>query len=275
VLVHGLDSSKETFSGTLNRLVRDNYPCISLDLRGHGESSLGNENDFSAPALAADVLSAIRDHGIERAVLVGHSMGGRIAMRAAAIDACSSEPVLRAVVIEDMDVRERALPDEVADPVALARFAAPEGRRFPSWEHARRALLPWYDYDESRVDKWRGTRVRQISQCGEVWSDINPAAQRLARLHVLASSDGSEAWDQLAARASKLPFSVHVLYADELDTPGGTVVTLEGKGGIQDMRARLPAAEFVFFRGAGHSIHRTAQEAFDSKLRDIINMAAK
>ncbi len=274
VLVHGLDSSKETWSGTMARLTMDNYPCISLDLRGHGESPLGDEGEFSAPALAADVLEAIKAHGIERAVLVGHSMGARIAMRAAAMDAANNDPVLRAVVIEDMDLRERMPPTEnVDDPAALNRFALPCGRRFSSWEKARAALLPWYDHDEVRVDSWRNTRIRPIPGSDEVWSDINPAAQRLARERVLASSDGSEAWDELAARGDALPFAVHVLYADK--GARGTVVSMDGRGGIKDMQQRLPAAHFSFYPGSGHSIHRTDQVAFDEQLRDIIKAAAQ
>jgi pimeloyl-ACP methyl ester carboxylesterase len=274
VLVHGLDSSKETFSGTLARLVIDNYPCISLDLRGHGESPFGEVSDFSAPALAADVLEAIKAHGITRAVLVGHSMGGRIAMRAAALDAASSEPVLRAVVIEDMDLIERYAPSKtVEDRAALERFASPGGRRFASWEEARAALLPWYDRDEERINSWRNTRVRPIPGGTEVHSDINPAAQRLARERVLASSDGSMAWDELAAHGDSLPFALHVLYADKGER--GTVVQIEGRGGINDMKARCPAAQFTFFPGAGHSIHRTDQEAFDKQLREIIKTAAQ
>ena len=274
VLVHGLDSSKETFCSTMGRLAAANFPCIALDLRGHGESPLGDVDDFSAPALAADVLAGIRAHGIERAVLFGHSMGGRIAMRAAALDAASGEPLLRAVVIEDMDTHEFSPPAaHVADSAALARFASSDGRRFPSWEKARAALLPWYDGDEGRVDSWRNKRVRPLLRAGaggeEVWSDINPAAQRLARERVLASSDGSEAWAELATY-DRLPFALHVFYADELDRPGGTVVRVQGEGGIDEMRSRLPAAEFTFFAGAGHSIHGTQPTEFDEKLRAII-----
>ena len=72
VLVHGLDSSRETWVGTSAALASRGYPSIAFDLRGHGESALGDEGDFSARALAEDVLAAIRAHGIQRAVLVGH-----------------------------------------------------------------------------------------------------------------------------------------------------------------------------------------------------------
>jgi pimeloyl-ACP methyl ester carboxylesterase len=103
-LVHGLDSCRETWKGTLAALSARGVPAVAFDLRGHGESPLGDVGDFSARALAEDVLLALRDSGISSALLIGHSMGGRIAMRAAALDAASESPVLRGVVIEVMAV---------------------------------------------------------------------------------------------------------------------------------------------------------------------------
>ena len=109
VLVHGLDSSKETWKGVLSELARRGYPALAVDLRGHGESPFGPPEDFSAPALAQDVWAAVEAHGVSGpVVLVGHSMGGRVAMRMAAIDAARPPEAARlaAVVIEDMDVHE-------------------------------------------------------------------------------------------------------------------------------------------------------------------------
>lgn len=115
VLVHGLDSSKETFAGVAAELAAAGYPSISLDLRGHGESPLGNVDDFEPEALAADVLAAVRETTNGKCVLVGHSMGGRIAMRAAAMDAASPEPILTSVIIEDMDLVPAQLGSTPAD----------------------------------------------------------------------------------------------------------------------------------------------------------------
>ena len=52
VLVHGLDSSKSTFAATAGILAASGYPTLVLDLRGHGESPLGDQDDFSPDALA-------------------------------------------------------------------------------------------------------------------------------------------------------------------------------------------------------------------------------
>ena len=140
---------------------------------------MGDPEEFSAPALAADVLEAIRDHGISDAVLVGHSMGGRVAMRAAVLDAESEKPVLRAVVIEDMDLKKRFCPGRTQDlpphsQAALEAFSSLRGRLFDTWEQARAALLPWYDGDLERVEGWRNKRVRALpGRSQTVWSDIS------------------------------------------------------------------------------------------------------
>ncbi|EOD18058.1 hypothetical protein EMIHUDRAFT_432258 [Emiliania huxleyi CCMP1516] len=203
VLVHGLDSSKETWSGVLADLAAAGYPAVAYDLRGHGESPLGDPDEFEPAALASDVLAAVRAAGIKRCVLVGHSMGGRVAMRAAAIEAESGgASVLRAVVVEDMDISPRTAPELSAEKrreVAAwgdGGEGAP-GRRFASWGACREALLPWYDADEVRVDSWRNKRVRPHPD-SSWWSDINPLARRLAWERVLASDDGASAWRELS-----------------------------------------------------------------------------
>jgi hypothetical protein len=133
-----------------------------------------------------------------------------------------------------------------------------------------------YDGDEARVDGWRGGRVRPLPG-GRWWSDINPAAHRLARAHVLASPDAIAAWDRLAAAASgggsgggALPFAVHVWVAGR----EGTVCAWDGPGGVADMAARLPGAAVREFPGAGHSIHNSAPDAFLAALVAVVDAAA-
>ncbi len=276
VLVHGLDSSKETWKGVLGDLAARGYPAVAFDLRGHGETALGDPDDFSPSALAADVLEAVRSQGLSDVVLVGHSMGGRVAMRAAAIDAASSQPVLGAVIIEDMDTDPRlSFTDPNPPSKAVEAWAARDGRRFADWPSARQALLASpASYDEARVDGWRGSRVRAQPD-GSWWSDINPAARRLAGIHVLASRDGSEAWDELAGKGGELRFDVHVWHADNEGKPGGTVCSLRGDDGIEGMARRLPAAQVRFFVGSGHSIHNTARDEFVAALCGVVDATAR
>ncbi len=53
------------------------FPTISIDLRGHGESTRP-DGDFSVADMALDVVRLLRALGVERAHLVGLSLGGMV-----------------------------------------------------------------------------------------------------------------------------------------------------------------------------------------------------
>ena len=78
ILIHGLDSSKETWSTVMHDLISAGYPTIAIDLRGHGESPFGVEKkeEFNTKLLADDVISFIDNLSLDKlVVIVGHSMG--------------------------------------------------------------------------------------------------------------------------------------------------------------------------------------------------------
>src|SRR5687768_2173008 len=54
---------------------------IWLDLRDHGRSAWGEPANFSFEACADDVRAFCDAHGIERPIVLGHSMGGCVAIR--------------------------------------------------------------------------------------------------------------------------------------------------------------------------------------------------
>ena len=91
---------------------------------------------------------------------------------------------------------------------------------------------------------------------------------------MLASADGAEAWDALAAIGERA-CDVHLWCADGA-VPFGTVCTMDGcDGSIADMCRRLPAARVLFFEGAGHSIHNTRRTEFVGALREVVDEAAR
>lgn len=58
------------------------YRVVTLDLAGHGASGLGR-TEWTIPAFAADVAAVATKLDLKRAILVGHSMGGAVALEAA------------------------------------------------------------------------------------------------------------------------------------------------------------------------------------------------
>src|SRR3954451_11974991 len=82
VLIHGFGSSKQVnwvYPGWVSELTRNVRRVIALDLRGHGESSKPYDPaQYGIATLAADV-TALMDHlNIDRADLMGYSLGARI-----------------------------------------------------------------------------------------------------------------------------------------------------------------------------------------------------
>jgi pimeloyl-ACP methyl ester carboxylesterase len=83
VLVHGFASSKNVnwvYPTWVSELRKGGRRVIALDNRGHGESSkLYDVADYSIPIMSGDII-ALMDHlEIDRADVMGYSLGGRMA----------------------------------------------------------------------------------------------------------------------------------------------------------------------------------------------------
>lgn len=78
VLTHGAGMDASTWDAQAAALAADGHRVVVWDLRGHGSSTLDPRRRFTA-ADALDDLAALLDAvGAERAVLVGHSLGGNL-----------------------------------------------------------------------------------------------------------------------------------------------------------------------------------------------------
>ena len=80
----GLDSTRLTWN-TFIKETKGRWSALALDQRGWGESPLGTEEEYSAAVVAADIERALQEEvGAQKVVLVGHSMGGKVAIQFAA-----------------------------------------------------------------------------------------------------------------------------------------------------------------------------------------------
>ncbi|MGY4108252.1 alpha/beta fold hydrolase [Aeromonas encheleia] len=80
VLIHGLFGSLDNL-GLLARPLSEQYRVISLDLRNHGASF--HSDEMSYPQQAADVIALLDHLALDKVAIVGHSMGGKVAMQVA------------------------------------------------------------------------------------------------------------------------------------------------------------------------------------------------
>ncbi len=80
ILMHGLFGSMSNLRG-LGRLLASHFRVLMPDLRNHGKSAHSDCMDY--PTMAADIVELMDSQNIGRADLVGHSMGGKVAMQVA------------------------------------------------------------------------------------------------------------------------------------------------------------------------------------------------
>jgi pimeloyl-ACP methyl ester carboxylesterase len=79
VLLHGLGATKASFLPTIAALA-DRHRVIALDLPGFGDSAKPFPAPYDAPFFSSWVESLLDELRIERAHVLGHSMGGRVAI---------------------------------------------------------------------------------------------------------------------------------------------------------------------------------------------------
>src|ERR1700690_3072805 len=79
VLIHGMLNSSSHWQSVAMELARD-HAVIAPDLIGHGDSA-APRGDYSLRAHAASIRDLLAAIGIDRASIVGHSLGGGVAMQ--------------------------------------------------------------------------------------------------------------------------------------------------------------------------------------------------
>ncbi len=83
VLIHGLGAQLQHFTYGLVDKLKDEYRVIAVDRPGCGYSSLDDGDGASLADQARMIDEMLAKLGVERAVMVGHSMGGAVALRLA------------------------------------------------------------------------------------------------------------------------------------------------------------------------------------------------
>src|ERR1700709_1030146 len=79
VLLHGLTASRRYVVMGSRVLEREGHRVVAYDARGHGASSPGEASDYGA--LRRHLEAVMEEHGIDRAVLAGASMGAHTLLR--------------------------------------------------------------------------------------------------------------------------------------------------------------------------------------------------
>lgn len=111
IVLHGMLGSSRNWQ-TTGRDLAEHFHVFALDARNHGKSPHAPDMDYRV--LADDIITWMDARGIARAVLVGHSMGGKTAM----LLACRHQNRVERLVVVDI------APKDYHWPAHRAEFAA-------------------------------------------------------------------------------------------------------------------------------------------------------
>lgn len=137
LMIHGFGEGGYVWDSLLPTIA-SHYDAIALDLRGHGDSEWDAKVRYDVPTHIKDVVQVVRALDLQRLVLVGHSMGGEIAIHVAA--ECADRVAGLVIVDFGPSLNPEGLAMVRAEVEAADRvYASVED--YASWLSARRPLI--------------------------------------------------------------------------------------------------------------------------------------
>ena len=115
VFLHGWCSNREFWKEQLDEMAKQ-YQVVALDLPGHGNSGR-NREEWSITSFAGDVKTVVESLDIRQVVLIGHSMGGLVALEAARL---LPEHVIGVIGIDAISNVETENQPDMIEPVIAA-----------------------------------------------------------------------------------------------------------------------------------------------------------
>ena len=277
IILHGLLGSKRNFASlasSLSSQLRRPRLLVTLDLRNHGENDpiTSWSDDMSYPSMASDVIAVMDELGMERAVLVGHSMGGKVA---AAASLLFPDRVSGLVVLDIAPVRYRPESDAAwgavvgsVEAIANINLAGEKKGEEASVEggdggcttkrDVDRALRPALEDPALRafvLTNLDQPRKRDDDAEGRLRWKVNVAAIR-DQLDVLAGFDLHPSGEEDSDGETRS----ELLYSGDVFIISGGMSRFVQQSHLDEIRGYFPNYMVTSIRGAGHWVHAEAPD---------------
>ncbi|HET6470892.1 MAG TPA: alpha/beta fold hydrolase [Pseudomonadales bacterium] len=211
LLLHGFTGSKLDFHDQIPWF-SDRYRVLAPDQRGHGESTnVGREDAYAMDILVGDLAGFLDALDVERVHLLGHSMGGMVAMRFALKHPTRLKSlILMDTAAEPLTIFPAAVREQLARDVRANGCAARIDmmKSMEMSEGARRGV----DY-LGEAEHWRRIELKLNQMDPEAWvgigNDIAEAPAVLPQLHAIKATttilcgDGDVPFVEPSARMAK------------------------------------------------------------------------
>ncbi|MGY2083245.1 alpha/beta fold hydrolase [Blastococcus sp. SYSU DS0539] len=253
LLLHGIGNNCQTWAGVIDRLART-HTVIAPDLLGHGDSDKPR-GDYSIAAYANGMRDLLTVLDIERATVVGHSLGGGIALqfayqfpercqRLALVGSGGLGPELSA------GLRAATLPGAELVLTALAGVSGPLRTGMRTVDRI------------GDLAGWR--RVRDLAEAGDALLALKDVEARRAFLRTLRGVVDSRGQAVTALDRLYLADAIPMLVI------WGDRDPIVPSMHADTVRSLVPRARVEMFPGAGHWPHLDEPERFCDVLLDFI-----
>ena len=238
VLLHGLFGSARNW-GAVQKALASDYRVVALDLRNHGASPHAPAMDYAAQA--ADIAETLAALGVERAVVLGHSMGGKAAMMLA----LTRPELVERLIIADIAPRPYA-PALRAVVAALQALPLHAGLTRQEADQALRAAVP-----EAPIRSFLLQNLR---------FETVPPSWRIGLAEIAAAMPAIEDF----ARPPGARFDGPALAMAGALSP---YIRAEDHAAF---RALFPRIRFVSIPRAGHWLHAENPQGFSAALEEFL-----
>jgi pimeloyl-ACP methyl ester carboxylesterase len=243
LLLHGFTGSRLDWADVVSELARDRR-VVAYDQRGHGDSTnFGRRDAYTFTQLVADLAAVVDAQGLAPFDLLGHSMGGVVAMGYALAHA-----------------------DKLRSLILMDTAGAPAG------------AIPqaWVDnvLEMARRDGMGAVAEMMIGFLDNTPTPPSPAGRE--RLLYKLSNMDVEAFAAFASELNTYRSQLPALAA--LDVPTTVIVGANDAGlraGADDLAATIPNAQLVVIPDAGHSPQEDQPAAWLAAVRAHLERAAK
>lgn len=239
VLVHGITDDGLCWEAVATELTQ-NFDLVMVDLRGHGKSD-APEDDYAMESMASELAGLIWALGLEKPILLGHSMGAMTSLTLAGL----YPDLPRALLLEDPPPFWNPPPAQAAsqqppNPLEAWIYA---NKRKTSDDLRLEAHTNSPTWSEAEIDVWINSKHRYSLNIASILRSraINAAA--------------------LASLLQKITCPTLLIHAD---TARGALVRQED---IAKLRELIPHLRSTHIPGAGHNIRREQFQRYMEVIR--------
>ena len=246
ILLHGLFGSLDNLGGIARRL-EDQWQIHALDERNHGSSPHTDTMDY--PAMARDVVAYMDEQGLDKVSLLGHSMGGKVAMQVALQ---SPERVDKVIVADIAPVSYKPRHDAILEGLSTIDLTAVSSR-----QDADRLLAGFVE--EPGVRQFLLKNLERIPR--EQQEEGGPVFRWRLNLPVIEACYANLA----KAPEGDGPFTGPVLFLKGADS---AYIQEKHREAIEGL---FPEAQLRIIEGTGHWLHAEKADSFTALCRRFLN----